>query len=64
MARLLTLARWSEDTAVGLALLAMGLLPVVELLLRGLFGGGLPGSLGYVQNLSWAPSSPHARGVT
>jgi tripartite ATP-independent transporter DctM subunit len=52
MARLLTLARWSEDTAVGLALLAMGLLPVVELLLRGLFGGGLPGSLGYVQNLT------------
>ncbi len=52
MPRLLTLARRAEDTATGLALVTMALLPVLELSLRGLFGRSLPGSLGYVQNLT------------
>ena len=41
-----------ENLAVAFALLAMGLLPVLEMLLRGLFSLGLPGSVGYVQNLT------------
>ncbi len=41
-----------EDLAVALALLAMGLLPVLEMVLRGLFSLGVPGSVGYVQNLT------------
>ena len=41
-----------EDLAVASALLAMGLLPVLEMVLRGLFSLGLPGSVGYVQNLT------------
>jgi C4-dicarboxylate transporter, DctM subunit len=41
-----------ENLAVAFALLAMGLLPVVEMMLRGLFSLGLPGSVGYVQNLT------------
>ena len=41
-----------ENGICALALLAMGLLPVLELGLRALFGSGLPGSVGYVQNLT------------
>ena len=41
-----------ENGICGLALLAMGLLPVLELGLRAIFGSGLPGSVGYVQNLT------------
>ena len=52
MPRLLTLARRAEDTATALALVLMALLPVLELFMRGLFGRSLPGSLGYVQNLT------------
>ncbi len=46
------LGRHIENGLGGLALLAMGLLPVLELGLRALTGGGLPGSVGYVQNLT------------
>jgi TRAP-type C4-dicarboxylate transport system permease small subunit len=50
--RLTRFAHRIENLAVALALLAMGLLPVLEILLRGLFSLGLPGSVGYVQNLT------------
>jgi C4-dicarboxylate transporter DctM subunit len=50
--RLTRVAHRVENLAVALSLLAMGLLPVLEILLRGLFSLGLPGSVGYVQNLT------------
>ncbi len=46
------LARRAEDVLAGTALLAMAALPVLELALRTLFGTGLPGTSGYVQNLT------------
>ncbi len=45
------LARVERIAAVTALLLAV-LLPVIELLLRGLFDSGIPGSTGYVQNLA------------
>jgi tripartite ATP-independent transporter DctM subunit len=41
-----------ERIIAGAALLLAALLPVIELLLRGLFHSGIPGSTGYVQNLA------------
>jgi len=46
------LARAAEESAAGLALLAMCLLPVVEMALRALFGTGILGSSDYVQHLT------------
>ncbi len=50
--RIPTLARSAEDGLTGVALLAMGVLPVLELALRTFLNKGLPGSSGYVQNLT------------
>ena len=50
--RLTGIGHQTENLAVAFALLAMSLLPVLEMLLRGLFNLGLPGSIGYVQNLT------------
>jgi C4-dicarboxylate transporter, DctM subunit len=44
--------RWAEHALTGAALLAMGLLPVLELLLRTVANKGIPGSSGYVQHLT------------
>ncbi len=41
-----------ERVVAATALLLAALLPVLELLLRGLFDSGIPGSNGYVQNLT------------
>lgn len=45
---------WSSaETAIAaLAILAMAVLPVLEILLRGVFDTGLPGSFGFVQHLT------------
>ncbi len=50
--RLTSVGHRTENLAVAFALLAMSLLPVLEMLLRGLFNLGIPGSIGYVQNLT------------
>ncbi len=50
--RIPTIARSAEDGLTGVALLAMGVLPVLELALRALLNKGVPGSSGYVQNLT------------
>jgi tripartite ATP-independent transporter DctM subunit len=50
--RLTSIGHQTENLAVAFALLAMSLLPVLEMLLRGLFNLGIPGSIGYVQNLT------------
>ncbi len=53
--RIATLGGLAEHGLTATALLAVGLLPVLELLLRTLFGIGIPGSSGYVQNATlWA----------
>ena len=52
LTRIPSLTRRAEDGLTGAALLAMGLLPVLELLLRALFNQGIPGSSGFVQNLT------------
>ena len=44
--------RRAEDGVAGAVLLAMGLLPVLELILRTFFNMGIQGSVGYVQNLT------------
>ena len=49
---LVSLGRFTENAVTGLALLAMSLLPVLELLLRTTFARGIPGSVEYVQNLT------------
>ena len=41
-----------EDALSAAALLAMAILPVVELLSRAIFNTGIPGSFGYVQHLT------------
>lgn len=46
------LGRRIEDSSATAALLLMALLPVLELALRTFFGAGIPGSAGYVQNLT------------
>ncbi len=50
--RLAAWGRGAENVLVAAALLAMAILPVLEMVLRTLFGTGLPGSAGYVQNLT------------
>ncbi len=50
--RFRTVTRTAEDGFTGAALLAMGLLPVLELVLRAVFNRGIPGSTGFVQNLT------------
>ena len=47
-----TLGRWAEEGLPAAALLAMGILPVLELGLRTFFRTGVPGCSGYVQNLT------------
>ena len=49
---LVSLGRFTENAVTGLALLAMSVLPVLELLLRTTFARGIPGSVEYVQNLT------------
>lgn len=44
--------RQVENTLAVSALLTMAILPVLELVLRNIFGIGVPGATGYVQNLS------------
>jgi tripartite ATP-independent transporter DctM subunit len=50
--RLARLGAKTENTLIAAALLAMALLPVLELVLRTLFNTGIPGTSGYVQNLT------------
>ncbi len=52
LARVSYLGRLIEDRLAVAALLAMGVLPVLELGLRTFFNAGIPGSSGYVQNLT------------
>ncbi len=50
-----TLARvlhTTESTVIGLAVLLMGVIPVVELVGRQLFGSGIPGANDYLQHLT------------
>ena len=47
-----TVARRAENTLTVAALLAMGLLPVLELVLRTFLKTGVPGGFGYVQHLT------------
>lgn len=42
----------AEDAVTGAAFLAMGVLPVLEMILRTFFHTGIPGSSGYVQHLT------------
>ncbi len=49
---LIAFARRTEDTLTVLALLLMGILPVLELTLRTFLQTGIPGTSGYVQNLT------------
>lgn len=48
----MALGRRAENSLAGLALLAMAVLPVVEIALRFLFNTGIPASSTYVQNLT------------
>ena len=52
MERVITFARRTEDGLTVAALLLMGVLPVLELFLRTFFHTGIPGTYGYVQNLT------------
>lgn len=52
LAKVAKVGRLAEDGLTAAALLAMGLLPVLELALRIFFNAGIPGSSGYVQNLT------------
>jgi len=52
LARISALAARGEDSLTATALLAMGILPVLELALRTFFNTGIPGSSGYVQHLT------------
>lgn len=49
---LTALGRWAENSLAGLALLAMAVLPVVEITLRYFFNTGIPASSTFVQNLT------------
>ncbi|MCH8155884.1 MAG: hypothetical protein IH786_11650, partial [Proteobacteria bacterium] len=49
---LVSLGRFTENAVTGLALLAMSLLPVLELLLRTTLARGIPGSVEYVPHLT------------
>jgi tripartite ATP-independent transporter DctM subunit len=50
--RVITFARRTEDGLTVAALLLMGVLPVLELVLRTFLHTGIPGTSGYVQNLT------------
>lgn len=50
--RVMTAARQAEDSLASVAILAMGLIPVLEMALRTLLNTGIPGSYVYVQNLT------------
>ncbi|MFQ5658053.1 MAG: TRAP transporter small permease, partial [Candidatus Methylomirabilales bacterium] len=50
--RLIAFGRRAEDALTVAALLTMGILPVLEMVLRTLFHTGIPGTSGYVQNLT------------
>ena len=55
-----TLRKVAEDGLTGVAFLALGVLPVLELVLRTFLRTGVPGSSGYVQHLTlwsvfWEP---------
>jgi tripartite ATP-independent transporter DctM subunit len=50
--RVISFARRTEDGLTVAALLLMGVLPVLELFLRTFFHTGIPGTSGYVQNLT------------
>ncbi len=50
--RVFPFLRRVEDTLCVAALLMMGVLPVIEIVLRAVFRTGIPGSTGYVQNLT------------
>ncbi len=50
--RIRTMGKSAEDGLTAAALLAMGILPVLELVLRTFFRTGVPGSSGYVQHLT------------
>jgi tripartite ATP-independent transporter DctM subunit len=50
--RLARLGTRTENILIAVVLLAMALLPVLELVLRTLFDTGVPGTSGYVQNLT------------
>ncbi len=50
--RLIAFGRRTEDALTVAALLLMGVLPVIELVLRTFFHTGIPGTSGYVQNLT------------
>lgn len=52
LARISALATRGEDGLAATALLAMGILPVLELSLRTFLNTGIPGSSGYVQHLT------------
>lgn len=52
LARIAALGRRTENGLTAAALIAMGVLPVLELVLRTFFNEGIPGSSGYVQNLT------------
>ncbi len=52
MERVISFARRTEDGLTVAALLLMGVLPVLELFLRTFFHTGIPGTSGYVQNLT------------
>ena len=49
---LTALGRRTESLLAGAALLAMGLLPVIEMAARGVTGSGIPGAQGFVQHLT------------
>src|SRR5215469_12836378 len=51
-AMLTTAASLIEDAAAVGSLALMALLPALEVVLRGLFGTGIPGTSGYVENLT------------
>src|SRR3990170_1259495 len=52
LTRIRTMGQSAEDGLTAAALLAMGVLPVLELVLRTFFRTGVPGSSGYVQHLT------------
>ena len=51
-ARWPALARHAENALTAAALVLMAVLPVLEIVLRTVFGAGIPGNSGYVQNLT------------
>jgi len=50
--RLAMIGRLAENAAVASALIAMGVLPVLEMVLRSVFATGIPGNAVYVSNLT------------